>query len=70
MEATGEVASQIEVKLSVLIEDLRTSDGESFDIQSLNKEIRNLMEQLRAKIKVIFTVFLGLKFRNHCLLFD
>ena len=61
MEATGEVASQLEVKLSVLIEDLRTSDGDSFDIQSLNKQIRNLMEQLRTKIKVKLITIFGLE---------
>lgn len=52
MENTGEAASQLELKLGVLIEELRTSDGDTNDVQSFNKQIRNLMEQLRAKIKV------------------
>lgn len=52
MENTGEAASQLELKLGVLIEELRTNDGDTNDVQSFNKQIRNLMEQLRAKIKV------------------
>jgi hypothetical protein len=45
-------ASQLELSLGVLIDDLKSSNGDPEDVQSLNKEIRLQMNQLRAKIKV------------------
>ena len=44
-------ASQLEVKLVGMIEDLRRSDDVN-DVHLLNKQIRQYMDQLRTKIKV------------------
>lgn len=44
-------ASQLEVKLVGMIEDLRRSDDVN-DIHLFNKQIRQYMDQLRTKIKV------------------
>lgn len=44
-------ASQLEVKLVGMIEDLRRSDDVN-DVHLLNKQIRQYMDELRTKIKV------------------
>ena len=47
-------ASRIELSLGALIEDLRNSNGDINDVQQLNKQIRQLLNELRVKIKVLY----------------